>query len=371
MRRRILLAGAVSVTPVALFGCATLLGVDSDSILADGGSDAAPDTVVVVADASTIVPDASNDACPSGQKNCAGTCVAASSPMVGCGDASSCAACSIPNVATTICDSVDRCNFKGCMPGTANCDFDPSNGCESDILNPKTCGSCDVACGDAAPFCAPGGCTVSCPIGTNPCSGSCADLQTSTHNCGGCNVGCSGGANADPACAGAKCGIQCRAGFGDCDGNPANGCEPLVAFYEDVDGDGYGVTANAKFACAAPQGFTKVGGDCLDTDPNVHPGQTAYSGKGYTNASGSTSFDYDCDGTESEQAGYAHVTSCNLACDLKGYGPAKAIRGGVGVDPYCGSTVLNGCSFGSGSGSISGSMSCILGSAAGSALPCR
>jgi hypothetical protein len=80
----------------------------------------------------------------------------------------------------------------------------------------------------------------------------------------------------------------------------------------------------------------------MHSDPNVHPGQLGYFGKGYTNASGSTSFDYDCDGTESEQPGFAHLTGCS-SCPSNGYPPATPVRSGVGIDPYCGANQLLSC----------------------------
>lgn len=42
-------------------------------------------------------------------------------------------------------------------------------------------------------------------------------------------------------------------------------------FFEDKDNDGYGGT-NSVQAYFAPDGYTEIGGDCDDTDPNVNPG---------------------------------------------------------------------------------------------------
>lgn len=47
-------------------------------------------------------------------------------------------------------------------------------------------------------------------------------------------------------------------------------CDPL-AFYPDNDGDGYGVKEGVVMACAPPDGYVEVPGDCDDEDEEVSP----------------------------------------------------------------------------------------------------
>ena len=61
-----------------------------------------------------------------------------------------------------------------------------------------------------------------------------------------------------------------------CDGIDSN-CDGVFdddlmqAYYVDADGDGYGDTATAEPACEAPDGYSSVGGDCVDTDAAINP----------------------------------------------------------------------------------------------------
>jgi len=99
---------------------------------------------------------------------------------------------------------------------------------------------------------------------------------------------------------GYKVASELTATSGDCnDGNPdvnpaateeCNGidddCDTLVdeegatgctTYYRDDDNDGYGQDADSKCLCAFEDPYdTTVGGDCNDSDPNEHPGQTWY-----------------------------------------------------------------------------------------------
>ena len=57
----------------------------------------------------------------------------------------------------------------------------------------------------------------------------------------------------------------------DCDGVLDNGLSPLLDWYEDVDGDGYGDVATLVQACAQPPGLIADGTDCDDTDASFSP----------------------------------------------------------------------------------------------------
>jgi hypothetical protein len=67
------------------------------------------------------------------------------------------------------------------MPGFADCDMNPGNGCETNLASPLNCGVCFNRCPNVA--------------------------------------------NANSTCSMARCGFTCRPGFDDCDANAVNGCE--------------------------------------------------------------------------------------------------------------------------------------------------
>jgi hypothetical protein len=132
----------------------------------------------------------------------------------------------------------------------------------------------------------------------------------------------------------------------DATGGTSDACV-ASAFYLDGDGDGYGGTTAAS-GCAAPTSgnWVRVGGDCDDSNATVNPGQTAFFAKGYTpTGKTSISFDYNCDGQETE-SGASPKAGCqvsNLTCIGSGYLQAMPIRSGPGVDPFCGSALTVAC----------------------------
>jgi hypothetical protein len=60
----------------------------------------------------------------------------------------------------------------------------------------------------------------------------------------------------------------CDGADDDCDGEPDDGV--TTTWWVDDDDDGFG-GGTAVEACTAPEGATALGGDCDDTDPDVHP----------------------------------------------------------------------------------------------------
>ncbi len=123
-----------------------------------------------------------------------------------------------------------------CMPDHADCDGDPVNGCETDLLNNHDhCGTCNNACGEAS--CLSGTCK--CPSGLHFCSGDCADFQTDIKHCGECDIDLYKKYDLDAMHAKA---FTCENGhvkstcwdrentystYENCDGNDENGCENL------------------------------------------------------------------------------------------------------------------------------------------------
>jgi hypothetical protein len=76
----------------------------------------------------------------------------------------------------------------------------------------------------------------------------------------------------------------------DCDGEIDEGSTNIKTWYEDKDGDNYGVsTGESKVACTQPVGFAEEVGDCNDNDPAFHPGALE------TNCDDPN--DYNCDGS--------------------------------------------------------------------------
>ena len=140
--------------------------------------------------------------------------------------------CALPN-ATAACVS-GVCQIGTCNAGFADCDGDPMNGCETDLLNSTSnCGTCGTPCTfpNASAVCVNGACQMGpCDAGYANCDGNTANgcethVLTSTANCGACGTPCIL-PNATTACVNGTCQIAaCNSGFADCDGNAANGCE--------------------------------------------------------------------------------------------------------------------------------------------------
>jgi hypothetical protein len=154
---------------------------------------------------------------------------------------STCGSCAnlcaqLPSVVSSSCGS-EGCELT-CQAGRANCDGRPDNGCEADLSNGQTCGTCNNDCGqlprvDSAE-CDAGVCKkLKCEAGFADCNGDPADgcersIRTLT-DCGGCNQACAP-AHATGACSTGECQpANCDSGFGNCDGNPQNGCEAALS----------------------------------------------------------------------------------------------------------------------------------------------
>jgi hypothetical protein len=64
----------------------------------------------------------------------------------------------------------------------------------------------------------------------------------------------------------------CDEADNNCDGAVDEGVG--TTFYVDADADGWGLVDQTTEACAVPEGYAAVPGDCVDTDPAVHPAAT-------------------------------------------------------------------------------------------------
>ena len=123
----------------------------------------------------------------------------------------------------------------------------------------------------------------------------------------------------------------------DCDGQvDEQGASGCTTYYVDADGDGYGVTANAKCLCA-PDGFytASTGGDCNDSNPLVHPG-TAEVCDGQDN---------DCDST-TDEGGDALCADALFCNGIEVCAGTFGCQSGTAIDcsPYSIPTI-NQCDF--------------------------
>ncbi len=126
------------------------------------------------------------------------------------------------------------CGFT-CTDGFADCNGVPEDGCEVNLsASPENCGRCMNRCATAGATaaCTNGQCAVGrcgddqADCDGDPTNGCETNTRTSTAHCGMCGNRCPTPANGTPACTNGACGIgRCNDGFGDCDGMAGNGCE--------------------------------------------------------------------------------------------------------------------------------------------------
>lgn len=194
-----------------------------------------------------------NEGCPLGWSCCDGTC---KNPET---DTSSCGTCGKE------CNEGDSC-WNGvcgeppCEPGSAECDGDASNGCETLTQDdPENCGKCHLTC--ASNFCAGGRCTtMECAPGTADCNGDeddhCETDITTVTDCKTCDTKCSD-VHGEPSCGKDGCEIACADGYESCDGKVANGCEIDLNADEKHCGD-------CDTECSNDHGSTKCeDGECV------------------------------------------------------------------------------------------------------------
>jgi hypothetical protein len=107
---------------------------------------------------------------------------------------------------------------------------------------------------------------------------------------------------------------RCGGGDEDCDGAvDESGATPLLTWYADTDGDGFGDATMPEIACTGPVGAVRDATDCDDRDTTVSPAGTERCGGG----------DEDCDGTVDEDAA-ADAPAWYADADEDGFGDAAA-----------------------------------------------
>jgi hypothetical protein len=243
-------------------------------------SDATVDVQLLDATVSDIldVPLAEQPTCPPPSILCDGTCIDPRSNITHCGACGMrCTAGPNTNVACTM----GRCE-RLCAAGFADCDGNPTNGCETDLRsNAAHCGACNVACSASGgtPSCASGMCRITCNAGRGDCDGNPAngcetDLADPNH-CGACGVRCALPNVMRHGCSEGRCTIvACAPGRGDCDRRADNGCEvDLTANGAHCSACGQacqtGYVCNAGI-CTLSCGtnLTVCGSACVDTQTN-------------------------------------------------------------------------------------------------------
>lgn len=143
-----------------------------------------------------------------------------------------------------------------------DCDGDPSNSCETDVMNDRNhCGVCGVRCETADCSCDNGKLTLHCDNGRADCDGRLSngcetDLTTSMQHCGSCQRVChtNGHDVTSAMCVAGRCKVTCAPRISpeeDCDGNPDNGCETYLLF----DAQHCGACGNACSGSACEAGM--------------------------------------------------------------------------------------------------------------------
>ncbi len=108
----------------------------------------------------------------------------------------SCTGCDLPHATAACVDGA--CVIGACAAGFADCNADPTDGCETDLGTVMDCGGCGIVC-PAAPHvtvaCVAGTCTAECAPGFGDCNakpkdGCERDLTSDRHDCGACGVRC-------------------------------------------------------------------------------------------------------------------------------------------------------------------------------------
>ncbi|XXX72958.1 hypothetical protein WMF30_35450 [Sorangium sp. So ce134] len=279
-------------------GIAGPLPADRVIVEAEIGSARAPDVVVPVIGRS--------GSCP------VGTAACDDEPDNGCEtdlltSAAHCGACSqlcvSPNGTTGCIDGV--CTVSSCTTPYADCDGNPTNGCEANLLTGVgTCGACGTSClkEHTEAFCNGGNCNI---VGCAPDHADCdldaltgceTDLLTSAAHCGGCNVACDF-AHASEACVDGACEFgACDEGYADCDGDQTNGCEVNL-------GSSLANCGACGAACSYP-GAAEVclAGVCV----------MGACDAGFANCDGQPANGCEVDTNTST----AHCGGCNIGCNL-------------------------------------------------------
>ena len=144
---------------------------------------------------------------------------------------------------------------------------------------------------------------------------SCDSVSGYVDNDGDCN-------DADPA---VRPGVDelCNGADDDCDGTRDEDALDMVDWYQDEDGDGWGLLGLVSVACDAPEGHSGSAGDCDDLDAMVSPDADELC----------NDVDDDCDGvTDEDDAVDAAAWYVDTDGDGWGTGPARVACVAIGAE---------------------------------------
>lgn len=179
--------------------------------------------------------------CPAGFANCNGIAIDGCETNVrldklNCGECGN--ACSLANAESSCKDG--SCAINACASGFHDCNEEADDGCESEVAkDPLNCGQCGNSCEpfpNAISVCRLGKCDgFTCESGFADCNGDPSDgcevnLLTDGNNCGACEHVCDAMPHADRGCSNGVCSVgTCDTGYADCDGSVWSGCETILA----------------------------------------------------------------------------------------------------------------------------------------------
>jgi hypothetical protein len=271
-----------------------------------------------------------------------------------------------------------------CTADYADCDGNPTNGCESSLnTDPKNCGGCANLCKDinGVTSCVAGKCKVtSCAAGYGDCVPELLDgcetvLLTDKKNCGACGQACAN-EHGDSTCISGVCSPTCAPGYADCDGKPLNGCETDIrstashcgACGRQCEGGTRAVciAGICDLTCEAGKGdCDRLSSNGCEADTTANPLNCGVCGRACTNAHGTTTCSAgacvptcaagyaDCDGNAANGCEAAIDTSlencggCGKVCSGAN-GTAVCSSGICSVTctanyADCDANVVNGC----------------------------
>lgn len=246
----------------------------------------------------------------------------------------------LPHVAASSCavgaDGAE-CVIEECQAGWGDCDGDPRNGCEKELVSTSDCGTCGNDCravSGGTYICeevqagAPYECVLSyCDDGWLTCAGAeeCATAANAPETCGSCSNNCTllphvEVATCEDVSDTYQCGIaQCAEGYSDCNSNVDDGCEVDITTIAncgacgntcdvpnavnvcdagtcDIDGCETGWVDRAGGVCnyQCTPGLIAIGPGGGTTRPRDRPGDTTTPGYNWRNA------DTNCDGIDGD-----------------------------------------------------------------------
>jgi hypothetical protein len=283
--------------------------------------------------------------------------------------------CDTVSPANTVMDCVNgKCVVLACQAGYGNCNANNQDGCEAFLANdPNNCGRCGNKCAlaNAASTCVNGQCTLAnCNVGygncdTNPANGCEVNIMTDPNNCGGCGQRCNFVNATGGSCVSGQCQVgACLAGYGNCDGNNANGCEVNIM----TDRNNCGM-------CGRACNFANATGRCVNGQCTLATCNAGY-GNCDTNPANGCEVNIMTDpnncGGCGQRCNFANATGrcvngqCTLATCNAGYGncdtnPANGCEVNIMTDPNNCGTCGRACNFANAYGGRCASGQCQVG----------